>query len=53
VFKEIDPATGMLHSEACRNSLREAFLAGTEPRKYCDESGAAPDELSIQDEAPQ
>ncbi len=53
VFKEIDPATGMLHSAACRRSLREAFLAGTEPRTYCDEAGAAADEQSIQDEAPQ
>jgi penicillin-binding protein 1A len=53
VFKEIDPTTGMLHGAACRRSLREAFLAGTEPRKYCDEAGAAADEQSIQDEAPQ
>jgi penicillin-binding protein 1A len=53
VFKDIDPVTGMLHGETCRHSMREAFLAGTEPRKYCDESGTVPDEQAIQDEAPE
>jgi penicillin-binding protein 1A len=53
VFKEIDPATGMLSSDACKHSIREAFLIGTEPRQYCDESAVVPDEPSIPDEAPQ
>jgi len=53
VFREIDPATGMLSTEACKHTIREAFLAGTEPQTYCDEAAVFPDEPSIQDEAPQ
>ncbi len=53
VFKDIDPATGMLNTASCKHAIREAFLAGTEPRKYCDESAVIPDEPSVQDEVPQ
>ena len=38
IFKQIDPRTGLLSTEQCRNSIREAFLPGTEPRRYCTES---------------
>jgi penicillin-binding protein 1A len=52
LFKQIDPRTGLLSSEACKNSVREAFLPGTEPRQYCNETGVSRDELLIHDEAP-
>jgi penicillin-binding protein 1A len=52
LFKTIDPRTGLLSTEKCPNSLREAFLPGTEPRRYCEESGPAPEELEVHDEAP-
>ncbi len=52
LFKQVDPKTGLLSSPICNNSIREAFLPGTEPRKYCKESGAVAEEPPIQDEAP-
>ncbi len=53
LFRQIDPQSGLLSTENCRQSIREAFLAGTEPRKYCDESAPVVEEPSIQDESPQ
>jgi penicillin-binding protein 1A len=53
IYRNIDPRTGLLSTEQCRSSLREAFLPGTEPRKYCEEQGALDEEPSIQDEAPE
>jgi penicillin-binding protein 1A len=53
IFRVIDPRTGLLSTENCKQSLREAFLAGTEPKRYCDESAAAGEDLPVQDEAPQ
>jgi len=55
VFREIDPRSGLLNTANCNPSLREAFLAGTEPKQYCDEKAAAGDDLQVQeqDEAPQ
>jgi len=53
IFKEVDPMTGLLSTENCKYSIREAFLPGTEPRKYCDESATVTEEPQIQDEAPQ
>jgi penicillin-binding protein 1A len=52
LFKQIDPRTGLLSMEKCKQSLREAFLPGTEPRQYCNETGIPTDELLIHDEAP-
>lgn len=52
VFKQIDPKTGLLSSESCSRSIREAFVPGTEPKAYCDEGSGAGDEPLIQDEAP-
>jgi membrane carboxypeptidase/penicillin-binding protein len=53
VFKQVDPKNGLLSTDRCRNSIREAFLSGTEPHQYCGESGAVvSDEIPIQDEAP-
>lgn len=52
VFKQIDPKNGLLSTERCHNSIREAYLPGTEPRQFCDESGGASDETAIKDEAP-
>ncbi len=52
IFKQVDHKTGLLSTERCRDTIREAFLPGTEPRKYCDESAAAADDLQIRDEAP-
>jgi penicillin-binding protein 1A len=53
IYRTIDPRTGLLSTERCGSSLREAFLQGTEPRKYCEEQGALDEEPSIQDEAPE
>jgi penicillin-binding protein 1A len=53
IYRNIDPRTGLLSTERCRSSLREAFLPGTEPRKYCEEQGTVDEEPSIQDEAPE
>jgi penicillin-binding protein 1A len=52
LFKQIDPRTGLLSTEACNQSVRGAFLPGTEPRQYCNETGLSADELLIHDEAP-
>ena len=52
-FRNIDPRSGLLSTERCRSSLREAFIPGTEPRRYCDEAGAPGGEVSIMDEAPE
>jgi penicillin-binding protein 1A len=52
ITRSIDPRTGLLSSERCRASLSEAFLPGTEPRRYCEERTEAADEPLIQDEAP-
>jgi len=35
VFAEIDWKTGFLATPACRWPIREAFLAGTEPDRFC------------------
>ncbi len=52
LFKQIDPRTGLLSTEICKQSVREAFLPGTEPRQYCNETGVIADEPLIHDEAP-
>jgi len=52
IFKQIDPRTGLLSTDSCARSIREAFLPGTDPRQYCDESLIGADEPLIQDEAP-
>lgn len=52
IFKQVDPRTGLLSTERCKASIREAYLPGTEPRRFCDESGATIEEQQIQDEAP-
>jgi len=52
IFKRIDPRTGLLSTDACAHSIREAFLPGTDPRKYCDENAIRTAEPRIQDEAP-
>jgi 1A family penicillin-binding protein len=39
VFADIDRDTGMLAMPACPHVIREAFLAGTEPRQYCNVHG--------------
>ncbi|HYM25034.1 MAG TPA: PBP1A family penicillin-binding protein [Vicinamibacterales bacterium] len=33
---DIDPATGKLATPACPRKFTEAFIAGTEPTKFCD-----------------
>lgn len=53
LFRQVDPATGLLSTEQCSNPVREAFLPGTEPRQYCAEATATAEEAPLQDEAPQ
>jgi penicillin-binding protein 1A len=54
VFRDIDPRSGLLSTEKCAQSIREAFLPGSEPRAYCDEAAAVTEEQPpVQDEAPQ
>jgi penicillin-binding protein 1A len=52
IFRQVDPKNGLLSTERCHNSIREAYLPGTEPRRFCDESENASDDTAIQDEAP-
>jgi len=52
LFKQIDPRTGLLSTENCKQSFREAFMPGTEPRKFCDELAAPGEDPPIVDEAP-
>ncbi len=52
IFRQIDPVSGLLSTENCRVSVRQAYLPGTEPRRYCDESFRPPESPGIQDEAP-
>jgi penicillin-binding protein 1A len=52
IFKQVDPRTGLLSTEQCRLSIREAFLPGTEPRTYCDETLRSSEGPRISDEAP-
>jgi len=52
-FRNIDPRTGLLSTERCKSSLREAFLPGTEPRTFCEEKSPVVEETDIQDEAPE
>lgn len=53
IFRQIDPKTGLLSTDRCQASIREAFLPGTEPRKYCEEAAPLQDEPDARDEAPQ
>jgi penicillin-binding protein 1A len=52
-FRNVDPRTGLLSTENCKLSLREAFFPGTEPRKFCEEQLPVENEITIQDEAPE
>ncbi len=53
IMKNVDPRSGLLSTEQCSRSIREAFVPGTEPRKYCDESSEGQEETPVQDEAPE
>jgi penicillin-binding protein 1A len=53
IFRNIDPHSGLLSTETCKQSIREAFVAGTEPRKYCEETAPALEEPAVQDEIPE
>ncbi len=37
VFRDVDPASGLLPAAECPYAIREAFVAGTEPRVACVE----------------
>jgi penicillin-binding protein 1A len=53
IFRQVDPKTGLLGSELCASTIQEAFLAGTEPRRYCAEAATVVEEPSLHDEAPE
>jgi penicillin-binding protein 1A len=53
LFRNVDPRTGLLSTEHCKMSLREAFLPGTEPRKFCEEKLPVEENMAIPDEAPE
>jgi 1A family penicillin-binding protein len=38
----IDPATGLIATDACPESRLEVFVKGTEPVRFCDEHGGRP-----------
>ena len=52
IFKQVEPVSGLLCADNCKYPVREAFLPGTEPRKYCEESSALIEEPQKLDEAP-
>jgi len=37
VFRDVDPASGLLPDFECPRTIREAFLPGTEPSAHCSE----------------
>ncbi|HTG01084.1 MAG TPA: PBP1A family penicillin-binding protein [Nitrospirota bacterium] len=51
-FKQIDPRTGLLSTDRCKLSIREAYITGTEPHRFCDEAVTPAPEQEYQDEAP-
>jgi membrane carboxypeptidase/penicillin-binding protein len=53
VLRQIDATTGLLSTEKCKDTIREAYVPGTEPRKYCPESAAGSEEPLKEDEAPE
>ncbi len=53
VYRQIDAATGLLSTEKCKDSIREAYVPGTEPRAYCPEISAGVEEAAQVDEAPE
>ena len=53
IFRQVDPKTGLLGSELCASTIQEAFLAGTEPRRYCAETAAVVEVPALHDEAPE
>jgi penicillin-binding protein 1A len=52
IFKQVDPRSGLLCTEKCRHSIREAFLPGAEPRTYVDDAAANANEPAVHDETP-
>ena len=50
IFRQIDQKTGLLSTDKCRNPIREAYLPGTEPRQYCSETTAGPEQPEPDDE---
>lgn len=52
LFKQVDLKTGLLVTERCKHTIREAFLPGTEPRRFCEESDGNTEETQIRDETP-
>ena len=53
IYRQIDATTGLLSTEKCRDTVREAYVPGTEPRKYCPESIVGSEEPVLEDEAPE
>ena len=53
VLRQIDATTGLLSTEKCKDTIREAYVPGTEPRKYCQTCSTASEEPLQEDEAPE
>ena len=53
ILRQIDATTGLLSTEKCKDIIREAYVPGTEPRKYCPESATGSEEPVQVDEAPE
>jgi penicillin-binding protein 1A len=53
ILRQIDATTGLLSTEKCKDIIREAYVPGTEPRKYCPESSVESEEPMLEDEAPE
>ncbi|MDA8098866.1 MAG: PBP1A family penicillin-binding protein [Nitrospiraceae bacterium] len=53
LFRNIDPRTGLLSTEHCPVTLREAFVPGTEPHSYCTDTNVSGEDFMIRDEAPE
>jgi penicillin-binding protein 1A len=53
VLRQIDATTGLLSTEKCKDTIREAYVPGTEPKKYCPESATSGEEAAQVDEAPE
>jgi membrane carboxypeptidase/penicillin-binding protein len=42
VYRMIDPKTGLLSTSDCPETIREAFIEGTEPQESCGQTGRLP-----------
>lgn len=53
VFRQIDPQSGLLATARCKQTMIEAFVAGTEPASRCEEPFIPDEEIPLPNEQPE